>query len=87
MKGHKARLINYLKENGKITTKEAIDKLGNTRLSEYIRQLREDGYVIKNVHKTGVNRFNEKTFYDEFVLVDSMVAENMNHIPNLGGNL
>lgn len=83
MKGHKARLINYLKENGKITTKEAIDRLGNTRLSEYIRQLREDGYVIKNVHKKAVNRFNEKVFYDEFVLVDSMIAENMNHIPRL----
>lgn len=71
------RLINYLKENGKITTKEAIDKLGNTRLSEYIRQLREDGYVIQNVHKTGVNRFNEKVCYDEFVL------KNINHIPRL----
>lgn len=83
VKGHKARLIAYLKENGSITTKEAIDKLGNTRLSEYIRQLREEGYVIKNVHKKGTNRFNEKVFYDEFVLVDDMVAENMNHIPNI----
>jgi len=76
MKGHKARLLNYLKENGKITTKEAIDKLGNTRLSEYIRQLREEGYSIKNVHKKGVNRFNEKVFYDEFVLEECIVDAN-----------
>ena len=87
IKGHKARLINYLKENGKITTLEAIRELGNTRLSEYIRQLREDGYVIQNVHKKGTNRYGEKVPYDEFVLIDCMVAENINHIPDLGGNL
>ena len=37
MIGHKERLLKYLKENGKITTMEAIQKLRNTRLSEYIR--------------------------------------------------
>lgn len=83
MKGHKTRLIEYLKKNGKITTKEAIEKLGNTRLSEYIRQLREEGYVIQNVHKQGKNRFDEKVRYDEFVLIDSMVAENMSHITRI----
>ena len=68
MIGHKKRLLEYLQKYGKITTKEAINKLGNTRLSEYIRQLRADGYVIKNIHKTGKNRFGETTHYDEFVL-------------------
>ena len=68
MTGHKERLLNYLKKYGKITTMEAIQKLKNTRLSEYIRQLRADGYNIVNVHKTGINTFGEKCFYDEFVL-------------------
>ena len=68
MTGHKERLLKYLKENGKITTIEAIEKLRNTRLSEYIRQLRADGYVIVNVHKKGTNVFGEKCNYDEFVL-------------------
>lgn len=36
MTGHKERLLKYLKENGKITTMEAIQQLRNTRLSEYI---------------------------------------------------
>ena len=57
MKGHKERLLNYLQQNGKITTMEAIEKLRNTRLSEYIRQLRKDGYIINNIHKTGTNVF------------------------------
>lgn len=68
MTGHKERLLKYLKENGKITTMEAIQKLKNTRLSEYIRQLRKDGYIINNIHKTGINVFGEKCHYDEFVL-------------------
>lgn len=68
MTGHKERLLKYLKENGKITTMEAIEKLRNTRLSEYIRQLRKDGYIINNIHKTGINVFGEKCHYDEFVL-------------------
>ena len=68
MKGHKERLLKYLQQNGKITTIEAIQKLRNTRLSEYIRQLRADGYKIVNVHKKGINTFGEKCYYDEFVL-------------------
>ena len=68
MKGHKERLLNYLQQNGNITTIEAIEKLRNTRLSEYIRQLRADGYTIINIHKKGVNTFGEKCHYDEFVL-------------------
>jgi hypothetical protein len=71
MKGHKERLLNYLQQNGKITTIEAIEKLRNTRLSEYIRQLRKDGYIINNIHKTGINVFGEKCYYDEFVLEDN----------------
>lgn len=69
MKGHKKRLLEYLEKNGSITTTEAIHKLGNTRLSEYIRQLRGDGYVIKNEPQKGFNRFNERVRFDRFVLV------------------
>ena len=69
MTGHKQRLLEYLEKNESITTKEAIEKLGNTRLSEYIRQLRIDGYVIKNVHRKAKNRYEENTWFDEFVLV------------------
>lgn len=69
MVGHKKRLLEYLEEHGSITTTEAIHRLGNTRLSEYIRQLRADGYVIKNEPQKGMNRFGEKVHFDRFVLV------------------
>lgn len=82
MEGHKKRLLKYLEKHGSITTKEAIEDLGNTRLSEYIRQLREEGYIIKNVHQKGMNRYGEKVNFDRFVLED-MVEENMDHIPRI----
>lgn len=69
LKGHKERLLDYLERKGKITTALAVKKLGNYRLSEYIRQLREDGYKIINVTKKGKNRYGEEVRFDEFVLV------------------
>ena len=61
MTGHKERLLKYLQQNGKITTIEAIQKLKNTRLSEYIRQLRADAYVItKSIDSNyGIENFFE----------------------------
>lgn len=35
------RVLNYIIQFGSITTKQAFEDLGCTRLSEYIRQLRE----------------------------------------------
>lgn len=77
MKGHKQRLLDYLEKNGSITTLEAIQELGNTRLSEYIRQLRADGYIIKNEHQKGKNRYGEKVNFDKFVLVKEEKNEKM----------
>ena len=73
MIGHKQRLLDYLKKKGSITTMEAIQELGNTRLSEYIRQLRVDGYVIKNEPQKGMNRFGEKVHFDKFVLKEEEI--------------
>lgn len=77
MKGHKQRLLDYLEKNGNITTLKAIQELGNTRLSEYIRQLRADGYIIKNEHQKGKNRYGEKVNFDKFVLVKEEENEKM----------
>lgn len=62
------RILNHMIEHGFITTKEAYDLYGCTRLSEYIRRLRVDGYIIENKRVKGVNRFGEKCWYDEMWL-------------------
>jgi|TARA_B110000967_G_scaffold128632_1_gene131385 hypothetical protein len=43
---HKTRALYYIRTYGSITSLEAIRDLGNTRLSDTIFRLRNDGYGI-----------------------------------------
>ena len=58
----------YLQEHGTITTWEAIKELGCTRLSEYIRQLRQE-YIINDEWITGKNRWGEPVKWKEYKLI------------------
>ena len=61
------RVLQYLKENGSITSWEAIKELGCTRLSEYIRQLRYEYNIASQIQKT-VNRYGDKIHYAKYIL-------------------
>ena len=63
----KERILNYIKTFGEITTFQAFQDLGCTRLSEYIRQLRME-YVIKDEWITTTNRYGEKVQYKRYWL-------------------
>lgn len=63
------RVLDYMKTFGYITTWDAFQDLGCTRLSEYIRQLRKQ-YDIKGESIKTTNRFGEKTFYYKYKLVN-----------------
>ena len=63
----KERVFNYLKENGKITTWDAFERLGCTRLSEYIRQLRID-HTINDKYISKINQYGEKISYKIYFL-------------------
>lgn len=63
----KNRVLNYMLEFGSITTKQAFEDLGCTRLSEYIRQLRTDMTIDDEV-LTGVNRYGEKVFWKRYFI-------------------
>jgi hypothetical protein len=54
-------------EFGSITTKQAFEDLGCTRLSEYIRRLRER-MTIDDEIETGVNRYGEKVFWKKYFI-------------------
>lgn len=43
---HKTRVLSYIQKYGSITAIEGIRDLGNTRLSDTIFRLRNDGYNI-----------------------------------------
>lgn len=65
----KERILNYILEHGSITTWEAFERLGCTRLSEYIRQLRQEHTIIsEDVSK--INRYGEKVYFKKFMLGD-----------------
>lgn len=63
----KNRVLNYMLEFGSITTKQAFNDLGCTRLSEYIRQIRQDRVVLDSIEK-GINRYGEKVCWKKYYL-------------------
>lgn len=62
------KVLIYLQEHGTITTWEAIKELGCTRLSEYIRQLRQE-YIINDEWITGKNRWGEPVKWKEYKMI------------------
>ena len=72
MKKHKKnvkRILDYLKSHKKgITSMEAFDLFGVTRLSAIIFNLRKE-YVIDNIPCVSENRYGDKTYFDRYVLV------------------
>jgi hypothetical protein len=61
----KFRVLNYINQFGSITTWEAIKELGCTRLSEYIRQLRQE-LPIEDEWVESINRYGEKVQYKRY---------------------
>jgi len=64
------RVLNYIREFGSITTRQAFIDLGCTRLSEYIRQLRLE-YNIADEWVSSINRYGEKVQYKKYWLEES----------------
>ena len=63
------RILSYLKENGSITTWEAIKEFGCTRLSHYIWLLRKT-YYIPDLWEETTNRYGDKVKYKKYILGD-----------------
>ena len=61
------RIWRHLLEYGSITTWEAFMEYGCTRLSEYIRQLRQD-YEIQDVWLHRKNRYKETVRFKKYFL-------------------
>lgn len=58
----------HLKEKGSITTWEAYEIFGITRLSDKIYQLRKMGYNISSNNTTKVNRYGHKVTFSTYRL-------------------
>lgn len=61
------RVFDYMKDFGSITTKQAFEDLGCTRLSEYIRRIRQE-YDVKDTWENAFNRYGEKVQFKKYYL-------------------
>lgn len=62
------RVLKHLKEYGCITSLEAIDLYGATRLSAIIYNLRRRGYDIVTINMPFTDRFGSTAIYGKYIL-------------------
>jgi hypothetical protein len=62
-------VLNYLQTHKGLTSMQAFEKFGATRLSAIIFVLRRRGFTIINVDRTGTNRFGEPVKFVEYRLL------------------
>ena len=64
----KERILRHLEDYGTITSWEAIQEYGCTRLSHYIYLLRKDGHHITGKDEPFTNRYGEKSSFTRYRL-------------------
>lgn len=64
-------VLNYLKEGNSITSAEAFELFGATRLSAIIYSLKKQGYNIEMVDIKSTNRFGESCHFGKYTLVSN----------------
>lgn len=60
------RVFDYMVEFGSITSLQAFNDLGNSRLSATIFSLKKKGVIINGKTKTVKNRFGEKRYIKQY---------------------
>lgn len=61
-------ILRHMKENGSITSVEAISRYGATRLSSIIFNLRKAGHDIETVRMNTTDRYGHNVNYAKYVL-------------------
>jgi hypothetical protein len=65
-----SEVIKHLRKLKTITSKQAFNNFGCTRLSSMILRLRRSGWIIDCIDTEGVNRYGKKTYFGTYVLVN-----------------
>lgn len=68
------RIIEYIKEFGSITTLEAFNDLGVTRLASRIHDLRVAGYEFETEFVSAKNRYGEVVSFKRYKLKEDKVS-------------
>ena len=70
MRGSKVAILEHLRTHKWLTSKEAFEKYGITRLAAAIHDLRDKGYHIETVMVEGTTRFGETCQYARYILFE-----------------
>lgn len=62
------RILRHMRDHGGITSMEAYQEYGCTRLSARIKDLRDEGFNIKSIRETRKNRYDEKVSFSRYTL-------------------
>ncbi len=65
----RSEVLKYLQTHKGITSMQAIEKFGATRLSAIIFDLKRKGYNIVTIMKDGENRYGESVRFAEYRLI------------------
>lgn len=65
---HCERVLEYMRRNGSISTREANEQLACTRLSGRIYDLKKRGMKFDKITETSTNRFGEPCSYARYFL-------------------
>ena len=68
-KSQKSEVLRYMQTHAGITSIQAIEKFGATRLSDIIYRLKKDNYEIKKEQITTKNRYGHSVTYVKYSLV------------------
>ena len=68
-KSQKSDVLKYMQSHKGITSIQAIEKFGATRLSDIIFRLRKEGYDIATEQITTKNRYGHSTTYAKYSLI------------------
>lgn len=63
------RCLKYLKNHKGITSLDAINKLGDTRLSATVFGLREKGFAVLDIWEEDTNRYGDTVRYKRYYLI------------------
>lgn len=61
-------ILDYMRDNGSVTTYEAFEELGITKLTTRISEFRAMGYKIRQQTYSGRNRFGKLVTYNRYWL-------------------
>lgn len=68
-KSQNQMVLDHLKNHKGLTTYQAYELYGITRLPSRICNLREDGHIISTIMRVEKNRYNKKVSFAEYRLV------------------